>query len=96
MVGRTGFSINRFDFGISEEKGRRKTMEDHTLVIQDLGIKALKQFGLVPQTFAAVFDGHGGEYASAYLSIHLHINLSNQLEDTFTEAASKYKHKMPT
>jgi hypothetical protein len=37
MVGRTGFSINRFDYGISEEKGRRKTMEDHTLVIQDLG-----------------------------------------------------------
>lgn len=37
MVGRTGFSVNRFDYGISEERGRRKTMEDHTLVIQDLG-----------------------------------------------------------
>lgn len=37
MVGRTGFSINRFDYGISEERGRRKTMEDHTVVIQDLG-----------------------------------------------------------
>lgn len=37
MVGRTGFSVNRFDYGISEERGRRKTMEDHTLVIHDLG-----------------------------------------------------------
>lgn len=39
MVGRTGFSINRFDYGISEERGRRKTMEDHTVVIQDLGTR---------------------------------------------------------
>lgn len=41
MVGRTGFSINRFDYGISEERGRRKTMEDHTVVIQDLGKHAI-------------------------------------------------------
>lgn len=83
MVGRTGFSVNRYDYGISEERGRRKTMEDHTLVIQDLGVRSLKRFGLAPQTFAAVFDGHGGEEASAYLSRHLHVNLRKALERIF-------------
>ena len=28
LVGRTGFSVNRFDFGISEETGMRRSMED--------------------------------------------------------------------
>ncbi len=47
------------------------------------GIRALKRFGLAPQTFAAVFDGHGGEEASAYLSRHLHLNLKRSLERLF-------------
>ena len=47
------------------------------------GIRALKRFGLAPQTFAAVFDGHGGEEASAYLSRHLHLNLKKALERAF-------------
>jgi serine/threonine protein phosphatase PrpC len=47
------------------------------------GIRALKRFGLAPQTFAAVFDGHGGEEASAYLSRHLHLNLKRALERLF-------------
>jgi len=36
IVGRTGFSVNRFDYGISEAIGARPTMEDRTLVIQSL------------------------------------------------------------
>ena len=36
IVGRTGFSVNRFDCGISEAIGARPTMEDRTIVIQNL------------------------------------------------------------
>ena len=36
IVGRTGFSVNRYDYGISEAIGARPTMEDRTLVIQSL------------------------------------------------------------
>jgi len=39
IVGRTGFSVNRFDFGISEAIGARPTMEDRTLVIQSLQLE---------------------------------------------------------
>ncbi|EED93445.1 hypothetical protein THAPSDRAFT_262261 [Thalassiosira pseudonana CCMP1335] len=44
IVGRTGFSVNRFDCGISEAIGARPFT-----------------------TFAAVFDGHGGDECSNYL-----------------------------
>ena len=33
IVGRTGFSINRFDYGISEAIGARPTMEDRSIVM---------------------------------------------------------------
>ncbi|KAI2512572.1 Sigma factor PP2C-like phosphatase [Fragilaria crotonensis] len=36
IVGRTGFSVNRFDYGISEAIGARPTMEDRTVVFQSL------------------------------------------------------------
>ena len=36
IVGRTGFSVNRFDYGISEAIGARPTMEDRSVVIQNL------------------------------------------------------------
>jgi len=36
IVGRTGFSVNRFDYGISESIGARPTMEDRLVVIQSL------------------------------------------------------------
>ena len=32
----TGFSVNRFDYGISEAIGARPTMEDRSVVIQNL------------------------------------------------------------
>ena len=34
LVGRTGFSVNRWDAGVSEEMGVRRTMEDKTIVVQ--------------------------------------------------------------
>ena len=36
IVGRTGFSVNRFDCGISEAIGARPTMEDRTIVISSM------------------------------------------------------------
>mmetsp|Transcript_12040 Transcript_12040/g.18159 ORF Transcript_12040/g.18159 Transcript_12040/m.18159 type:complete len:694 (-) Transcript_12040:326-2407(-) len=78
IVGRTGFSVNRFDFGISESIGARPTMEDRTVVIQSLlqlvdinsnvsiGAK-LDYTELAMTSFCGVFDGHGGDECSNYL-----------------------------
>lgn len=75
LVGRTGFSINRYDFGKSEEKGLRREMEDKSILLQDLRILELEAVDpdyLSPQTWMAVYDGHGGIHASHYLSQRLH------------------------
>ena len=77
IVGRTGFSVNRFDYGISEAIGARPTMEDRSVVIQNLigappdfyyggePKETLNELAMTP--FAAVFDGHGGGECSNYL-----------------------------
>jgi serine/threonine protein phosphatase PrpC len=77
IVGRTGFSVNRFDYGISEAIGARPTMEDRTLVIQSLMLEPTHGYykgepkedleELAMTSFAAVFDGHGGDECSNYL-----------------------------
>jgi serine/threonine protein phosphatase PrpC len=77
IVGRTGFSVNRFDYGISEAIGARPTMEDRTLVIQSLMLEPSHGYykgepkedleELAMTSFAAVFDGHGGDECSNYL-----------------------------
>jgi serine/threonine protein phosphatase PrpC len=77
IVGRTGFSVNRFDYGISESIGARPTMEDRTLVIQSLMLAPSHGYykdepkedleELAMTSFAAVFDGHGGGECSNYL-----------------------------
>jgi len=77
IVGRTGFSVNRFDFGISEAIGARPTMEDRTIVIQNLMYEQSHGYyrnepkdhllELAMTSFAAVFDGHGGDECSNYL-----------------------------
>lgn len=41
-------------------------------MIQDLGLAGLAGTFLWPQTFAAVYDGHGGGQASEYLWGNLH------------------------
>ena len=79
LVARTGFAINRFDYGASEECGMRRTMEDKSVIVQDLAVPALAAAGLGPQTFAAVYDGHGGTQASQYLAENLHQNLKAAL-----------------
>lgn len=77
IVGRTGFSTNRFDFGISEAIGARPTMEDRTIVVQSLMLEPSHGYyrgepkqeleELAMTSFAAVFDGHGGDECSNYL-----------------------------
>ena len=77
IVGRTGFSVNRFDYGISEAIGARPTMEDRTIVVQSLMLEPSHGYyrgepkedleELAMTTFAAVFDGHGGNECSNYL-----------------------------
>jgi serine/threonine protein phosphatase PrpC len=79
LVGRTGFSINRFDFGVSEEMGHRQTMEDACTIVQHLNMGPLCVRDLSPQSFFGVFDGHGGVEASYYLSQNLHINVAEGL-----------------
>ncbi len=49
----------------------------------------LKRFGLAPQTFAAVYDGHGGESASAFLAKNLHVNIAADLDTTFSTLLEK-------
>ena len=79
LVGRTGFSINRYDFGVSEEIGHRQTMEDSCAIVQHLNMSPLCVRDLSPHSFFGVFDGHGGSEASAYLSQNLHINVADGL-----------------
>lgn len=89
IVGRTGFSVNRFDYGISEAIGARPTMEDRSLVIQSLmydhpqsyynGEKKETLNDLAMTTFAAVFDGHGGDECSNFLVDVLPRNIRNQM-----------------
>jgi serine/threonine protein phosphatase PrpC len=79
LVGRTGFSVNRFDYGLSEEMGHRQTMEDACAIVQHLNIGLLNTRELSPQSFFGVYDGHGGDKASLYLSQHLHVNIAGAL-----------------
>ena len=83
LVGRTGFSVNRFDYGIAEEIGHRQTMEDSCAIVQHLNVRALSQASPqhFPQSFFAVYDGHGGSEASAFLSKTLHVRLADKLKE---------------
>jgi serine/threonine protein phosphatase PrpC len=103
IVGRTGFSVNRFDYGISEAIGARPTMEDRTIVLQTLALEPSHGYYknetkddldiLAMTSFAAVFDGHGGDECSNYLVDTLphqirqhmlaeHENLKRAVEDS--------------
>lgn len=86
LVGRTGFSLNRYDFGVSEERGFRQTMEDTNVVIQHLNIGALSAHKMFcPQSFFGVFDGHGGDQASHYLSQKLHVNVATAISNASSD-----------
>ncbi|KAL4145918.1 hypothetical protein PRNP1_011791 [Phytophthora ramorum] len=75
LVAQTCLTVNRFDFGAHADMGARKHMEDAHTIIQDLCIESLSRLGLHPQSYFAVYDGHGGEEASAFLGDVLHHNI---------------------
>ncbi|TDH64860.1 hypothetical protein CCR75_001979 [Bremia lactucae] len=75
LVAQTCLTVNRFDFGAHADMGARKHMEDAHTIIQDLCIEPLSRLGLHPQSFFAVYDGHGGDEASSFLSDVLHHSL---------------------
>ena len=51
LVARTGFSVNRYDYGISEEMGMRQTMEDSCVIVQHLKVEPLCISPITPQSF---------------------------------------------
>ena len=73
-----GAALNVFDKlfipQFHEEQGRRNNMEDKTCVIPDLNsIMGLSNYP--PQSFYAVYDGHGGTEAAEYAKVHLYVNI---------------------
>lgn len=75
LISQTCLTVNRFDYGTHANMGARKHMEDAHTVVQDLQISQLTAKGLYPQSFFAVYDGHGGMEASSYLGETLHHNI---------------------
>lgn len=55
-IGSLEFCAQKFNTGIVQEIGQRKSMEDTYCVIQDLRIHPE-----VPVSYFAAFDGHGGD-----------------------------------
>ena len=63
-------------FGRAESKGQRKTMEDVTMSLPDMG-KAVRFPAAVPaHAFFGVYDGHNGDDTSVHLGHLLHFNLA--------------------
>jgi serine/threonine protein phosphatase PrpC len=92
LVGRTGFSVNRWDFAVSEEMGMRRTMEDKSVVVHDLVVPELKDLPeLGPQSWFGVYDGHGGEDASSFLQKRLHVEVSLSLANVSRRLSSTLK-----
>lgn len=90
LVGRTGFSINRYDYGLSEEIGHRQTMEDACAIVQHMNIAPFNIPGMSPQSFFGVFDGHGGNQASHYLSQNLHVHVADGLLSVAADVLKAY------
>ncbi|KDO33005.1 hypothetical protein SPRG_02696 [Saprolegnia parasitica CBS 223.65] len=80
LVSQTCLSVNRFDYGVNDNMGCRKHMEDAHSLIQDMNIAALSKAGYAPQSFFGVFDGHGGLEASVYLHDNLHKHIISELQ----------------
>jgi hypothetical protein len=62
---------NRFDIGVADTIGKRKTMEDAVCVV---GGAISKNDDLI-----GVFDGHNGNDASLFASLHLPVAISNAI-----------------
>ena len=88
LAANAALAVNRYDHAASCHIGPRRTMEDAHTVVQDMRVGTsdrdgrgtiLQRLGLAPQSFFAVFDGHGGSEASAFLGQHMHHLLQQAL-----------------
>ncbi|EMS14785.1 leucine-rich repeat containing protein [Entamoeba histolytica HM-3:IMSS] len=71
------------DFGISEMKGRRPSMQDTSFVIKNYLMKGYHMLGL--------FDGHGGDTVSKLSSALFPTIFANQLQSQIKKSLSKKK-----
>jgi len=66
-LGDLEFEILRFNTGVHAEKGKRPTMEDQEIALQDLAISHWRN-----SSFFAVYDGHGGQECVQFIRLNLH------------------------
>ncbi|KAI9920054.1 hypothetical protein PsorP6_015591 [Peronosclerospora sorghi] len=92
LVAQTCLTVHRFDFGAHADMGARKHMEDAHTIVQDLCIESLSRLGFHPQSFFAVYDGHGGDEASSFLADVLHHNVI-QAFDMNTSEWQHWRHE---
>ena len=78
VIDNISMTVNRFNHGIFHDIGYRNTFEDTYKIIQDLNINSEYK----PQSYYAVFDGHGGEEVSKYLEKVLHKNIIKEILNT--------------
>lgn len=65
------------NIGACANKGRRISMEDKHVIIEDLNAYlGLEDAHYPSQAFFAVYDGHGGVEAAEYTRTHLHANIA--------------------
>ncbi|CCI50594.1 unnamed protein product [Albugo candida] len=91
LISQTCLSVTHFDYGVHENMGARKYMEDTHTVIQDLHIECLTELGWHPQSYFGVFDGHGGVQASSFMEEQLHVTIVGE----FYRHRNVYETKAP-
>lgn len=78
LVSKTCLAVNRYEYGRVANIGGRQTMEDTNAIIQDFQLERLNAHA--PQSYFAVYDGHGGASASQYVAKNLHVNLKQDMQ----------------
>lgn len=66
----------------------RKKIATYGTTLKDMGVEPLTALGLGPQTYLAVYDGHGGTEASSFLWQHLHVAIAEALEEAAPRIAA--------
>mmetsp|Transcript_22726 Transcript_22726/g.65396 ORF Transcript_22726/g.65396 Transcript_22726/m.65396 type:complete len:675 (+) Transcript_22726:76-2100(+) len=73
-IGQLEFEVLRFNVGVHSEQGKRPTMEDEEVVVQDLTLSHWRN-----SSFFAIYDGHGGRECVQFLRLNLHRHLVESL-----------------
>lgn len=67
-IGSLEFQVLRFNTGVYAEQGRRSSMEDEDIALQDLAISHWRNSSLF-----GIYDGHGGRDCVEFLRHNLHM-----------------------